>query len=110
PKTITQLYSFPQSSDPYGGANQQIEPALTGTNTFSPGTTPFGLTTTFAYSDDFYNSANRLHNIRFFPAKDPSGTPIAHTWIVAVDVGTDLTTKNYDYQDEIMLMSNADPL
>jgi glucose/arabinose dehydrogenase len=110
PKTINQLYTFPQSNDPYGGANQQIEPAYTGTTTFSPGTTPFGLATLYAFSDDFYNSSLRLHNMRFFVARDPHGNPIPHEWIVLVDIGTDLSSKNYDYQDEVMLIRNADPL
>jgi glucose/arabinose dehydrogenase len=110
PKTLTQLYSFAGGSDPYGGANQQIEPPFTGTDTFSPGTTPFGLEADNAYSDDFYNGAQRLHNVRFFIAKGPGGVVLPHTWIVAIDIGNKVPPKNFDYQDEVILMTNADPL
>ena len=34
---------------------------------------------------------------------------IPNTWIVAVDVNTDPPDKNYDYQDQVMLLKNASP-
>ena len=58
------------------------------------------------YSDDGLN-ANKTHNFRFFPAKDPNGNVIADTWLVGHDKA--LTGKNYDYQDEVFLLVNARP-
>ena len=109
PKTVNPLYCLPGGTDPYGGQNQMVDPAINGSNSFSPGTTAFGLTAQGAFSDDAFNSVARFHDWRFFPAKDASGNPIAHTWLAALDLGTPTTGKNFDYQDEVIVMTNADP-
>jgi glucose/arabinose dehydrogenase len=112
PKTVNNLFCFPGGTDPYGGQNQMIFPGFTGTDTFSPGTTPFGIDAGGSYSDDFYNGSCKFHDVRFFPAKDSSNTAIPHTWLVAVDLNNTCPAsgKNFDYQDEVSLLSNADPL
>jgi hypothetical protein len=109
PTTVNDLYCFPGGTDPNGGQNQMLDPAPTGVNSFSPGTAVFGLSADRTFSDDSYNTSARYHDWRFFPAKDPTGRVIAHTWIAAVDIGTVLQGKNFDYQDEVIVMSNADP-
>ena len=109
PKTVTSLFCFPGGTDPYGGQDQMIDPGVTGTTSFSPGTAAFGLSGQKAYSDDAYNTATHYHDWRFFPAKDPNGVAIPHTWLAALDLGTVAQGKNYDYQDEVLVMSNADP-
>ena len=43
-----------------------------------------------------------------YPAKSASGALIPNTWIVGVDVNVS-TDKNYDYQDQVMLLTNATP-
>lgn len=105
------LYSFPGGSDPYGGENQKLLPEITaGRSTgFSP-SGPFGIWSyNNEYSDDARNSSTAQHNFRFFPAKDPAGAVIPHTWIVGYDRGFNLESKNYDYQDIAYLLVNAEP-
>jgi hypothetical protein len=109
PTAVNNLYCFAGGTDPYGGQNQMIDPVPTGSNSFSPGSAAFGLWAERAFSDDAYNTSARYHDWRFFPAKDSTGTAIAHTWIAAVDIGTIAQGKNFDYQDEVIVMTNVDP-
>ena len=109
PTTVNDLYCFAGGTDPYGGQDQMIDPAPTGVSSFSPGTTVFGLSADHTFSDDSYNTSARYHDWRFFPAEDASGTVLPHTWIAAVDIGTVAQGKNFDYQDEVIVMSNVDP-
>ena len=109
PKTVTPLYCFAGGTDPYGGQNQTVDPHFSGANSFSPGTSAFGLSASGAFSDDAYNTSAHYHDWRFFPAKDASGAAIAHTWIAAADIGTPAQGKNFDYQDDVIVMTNADP-
>ena len=106
-----------------GGENQKLLPATTtGTTTFAP-TGLFGL---FAdqgrsFSDDGYHRytdelgavvESQTHNFRFYPARDATGATIPDAWLVGVDIGTDPRPgmqKNYDYQDYVFLLLNAEP-
>ncbi|HEX8770279.1 MAG TPA: hypothetical protein VF711_05880 [Acidimicrobiales bacterium] len=110
--TKKQLYIFPGGSDPSGGENQRLLPKIKdgGTTTFSP-STPFGLWANSDWSDDGLNGGARVHNFRFYPAKGQGGTAIPNAWFVGNDIGSDVTssTKNYDYQDEAYLLTNARP-
>lgn len=47
------------------------------------------------------------HHMRFWPAKDRSGAIIANTWIMAMDYPSEYI--NYDYQDNVYLISNMTP-
>jgi hypothetical protein len=95
------------------GQNQKTFPST------SSGGTSFGPSASFGlyaninnYSDDRFNVASNgtlRHNLRVYPAKGPGGTRIANTWIVAVDVKFDAGDKNFDYQDQVMLLRNARP-
>jgi hypothetical protein len=106
-----------------GGENQKLLPATTtGITTFEP-TGLFGL---FAdqgrsFSDDGFHRytdetgtvvESQTHNFRFYPARDANGVTIADTWLVGVDIGVDTRPegqKNYDYQDYVFLLTNAQP-
>ncbi len=122
------LYAFPGCgcTDPTvgsGGENQKLLPATTtGVTTFEP-TGLFGL---FAdqgrsFSDGGYHRytdelgtvvRSQTHNFRFYPARDANAATIPNTWLVGVDIGTDTRPegqKNYDYQDYVFLLTNAQP-
>src|SRR5262249_18640587 len=97
--TNNQLYGFIGGTDPQGGENQKVMPATIAgrPNSFTPGG-PFGLWMTdkldkpaqFSYSDDGRNTATRVHDLRFYPAKGATGTQVPDTWIVIYDVGNTL--------------------
>jgi hypothetical protein len=95
------------------GQNQKVMPTIAagGTTTFTP-TGAFGVTGNYAnYSDDQFNRADDgtvFHNVRIWPAKGPGGAQLPNTWIVGVDVNF-TSDKNFDYQDQVMLLTNATP-
>ena len=99
-----------------GGENQKLIPKpTTSTVTFSP-SGAFGLSL-FAsgedmFSDDGKNGTAHTHNFRFWPMRDLAGNIVANSWIVGVDLGINPqinTTKNWDYQDFMYVLSNAKP-
>ena len=97
---------------------------------FNPGTQIFGLAVepnmtkgTGEYSDPTLNSdagnkdsmgVDRIpasqfgHLLRFFPAEDENGVVIPNTYIVLHDYST--STTNFDFNDEIYLISNIIPV
>jgi hypothetical protein len=93
--------------------NQKVWPQiLSGTTTFNP-TAAFGIYEAGTnYSDDRWNvDENGLtyRNIRVYPAKGPGGVAIPNTWILGLDVKPGSPEKNYDYQDQVLLLKNAKP-
>ena len=118
------LYRFPADQfvdeDPGDGRddsiytqNQKTFPQTESVpRTFSP-SAPFGLYSGFGnYSDDRFNrddAGTIFHNVRVYPAKDEGGARIRNVWIIAVDVNVDPPDKNFDYQDQVMLLMNARP-
>jgi hypothetical protein len=93
--------------------NQKTFPLIQdGTFSFAP-TAPFGVYANIGnFSDDRFNrdsNGQTFHNLRFYPAKGPGGTALPNVWIVAVDVNTNPPDKNFDYQDQVMLLKNAQP-
>jgi hypothetical protein len=99
--------------------NQKTFPKIgAGTTSFNP-TDPFGIYGNFSnYTDDQFNRAVdeitglptnvTFRNVRSYPAKNELGQVMANTWILGVDVKT-TPDKNYDYQDQVMLLVNARP-
>lgn len=101
-------------------AAQSVLPPLLGTTStpaagsFTPSGV-FGLKVDGEFSDDTRNSSVQDvkngcvgacgHHVRFFPAKDASGAVILDTWIMAMDYNG----INYDYQDNVYLVSNLKP-
>ena len=92
--------------------NQKTFPAGNGAFTFSQ-SAPFGIYGNHSvYTDDRFNqdSTGKIYrNIRVYPAKGEGGARIANAWLLAVDVNTNGADKNYDYQDQLILLTNAKP-
>lgn len=102
-----------------GGENQKLLPKIlvnnvnsvptSGTVDFTP-STAFALNTNGSFTDDARNGTGQLHNWRLFPVRDQQGTLIPHNWFAAADPGNaESGGKNYDYNDEVYLMTNARP-
>lgn len=110
--TKNELYTFSGGSDPSGGENQRLFPKIKdgGITTFSP-TRVFGIWSNGDWSDDGRNGTAKIHDFRFYPAKGPGGTVIPDAWFIGYDIGSniDSTSKNYDYQDLALLLTNAAP-
>ncbi|MBV9950734.1 MAG: Ig-like domain-containing protein [Acidimicrobiia bacterium] len=119
----TTLYKFPADTlddNPDDGVdttqfaeNQKVMPNIApgGTTTFNPNAA-FGITGNYAnYSDDQFNRGDDgtvYHNVRVWPAKGPGGVQLPNAWLIGVDVNF-TTDKNFDYQDQVMLLTNATP-
>jgi regulation of enolase protein 1 (concanavalin A-like superfamily) len=82
---------------------------------------PFGFRVDSRYSDDSMNPLDldesdpnltpipgTGHSFRFFALKDANGNVIPNTWLVAMDY-TGISYSNYDYQDNIYIISNIAP-
>jgi len=103
-----------------GVDGQTFLPHLNGSTTsfaagsFSPSGV-FGFKIDSEWSDDAKNSqtadlnngckAPCGHHMRFWPARDRAGNPIAGTWLVVMDY----SGINYDYNDNVYLVSNMKP-
>lgn len=103
---------------------QSFFPRIDGSTTnsaqagFSPNTSSFGFKVDARFSDDALNpldidaDGNSIpgtgHAFRFYPLKDRNGNLVPNTWIVAQDY-TGLSYSNYDYQDNIYVVSNIMP-
>lgn len=94
-----------------GVDGQSVEPhSTTGTYsaaTFNPSETTFGFKIDTEWSDDTKNKQEQPgggfgHHLRFFPARDRNGVLIPDTYIV----GMDYLSVNFDYQDNLYLISN----
>ncbi|MDX6424271.1 MAG: hypothetical protein QOI67_1742, partial [Gaiellaceae bacterium] len=99
---------------------QTLLPRLSGSTTapaqgtFSP-TVPFGLKIDTEWSDPTRNdqTADRAngcpgpcgHHVRVWPVKDRAGVVIPDTWLVAMDY----SGINYDYNDNVYLITNMEP-
>ena len=62
------------------------------------------------YSDDSKNSTQYGgggHEIRFYPVRDSSGNLVPNTYVLANDYPT--STQNFDFQDNVYLISNIRP-
>ncbi|PAP75964.1 malectin domain-containing carbohydrate-binding protein [Rubrivirga marina] len=84
--------------------------------TFTPGLTEFGFRTGNEWSDPFKNDATPDdcsggigtcgQHVRFWPAKDPSGTVIPDSYFLTMD----FAGINYDFNDNVYLISNIAPV
>jgi hypothetical protein len=105
-----------------GTDTQTVLPRLSGNSTgiatasFTPTSTSFGFNVDGAeWSDPTLNSqtADRSngcpgpcgHHVRFWPLKDASGATVPNAWLMAMDYAG----INYDYNDNIFLISNMVP-
>src|SRR5262249_5516227 len=118
-----------------GGAKEDIQrllprqfenPANPAASTFDPGSTVFGFHIELEFSDESLLSPLDIepgctapgcgHRMRFWPVKDASGSVLANTWLVSVDMHRPATPNNprdffsnYDYNDETYLLQNTKP-
>ncbi len=108
------LFDFAGGTTQYGGENQKLFPQISpgSITSFTPAGT-FGLVRVNSeYSDDGRNGPQAWHNFRFYPAKDINGNVQPNTWIVGQDRSNIFVTpadKNFDYQDVVAIMTNAQP-
>jgi hypothetical protein len=91
--------------------------------TFTPNSSAFGFKVDSRYSDDSLNPLDldlndptftttipgTGHAFRFFPVKDRAGKLVPNTYLMAQDY-TGISYSNYDYQDNIYLVSNVMPV
>jgi hypothetical protein len=107
---------------------QSLLPHLDGSTTsyavgtFSPNSNAFGFKVDSRFSDDTLNPLdfnetdpnqtpypNTGHAFRFYPVIDSSGNLVPSTYLMAMDY-TGISYSNYDYQDNIYLVSNVVPV
>lgn len=111
----------PGSNDLTGGENQKLLPKIlvngvnrvptTNTVDFTP-TTAFALNNGGSWTDDNKNGTYKLRNWRTYHVRNAQGTIIPNIWYAAQDIGLDpdpSTYKNFDYNDHIYLLVNANP-
>ena len=99
---------------------QSILPHKSGTNRTVAGLGTFNTSGVFGFkidgehSDDTMNTQLKPggdygHSVRFYVAKDQGGKVIPNTYIVAMDYSSALPAPNYDFQDNLYLISNIKP-
>ena len=99
-----------------GDEGQSVLPHIEGNagafaaGSFTPGTGAFGFRIDSEWSDSTLNvqeqpGGNFGHHVRFFPARDADGRPIPDAWLMAMDY----RAQNYDYQDNLYLITNMRP-
>ena len=106
--TKTELFTVPNASF------QALQPVTTGTLTFDPGNTAFGVYSIWpafwnraVFSEDALNTfAGAIpHHVRVYPYREADGTPVANAYVVA----TEETTSGFDYQDVVYVIRNVAP-
>jgi protocatechuate 3,4-dioxygenase beta subunit len=78
---------------------------------FSPGSVKFGFNLDGEWSDDSFNTAVPTgggHHVRFYPVRDSQGALVPNTYIMTMDY-SDPVSQNFDFQDNIYLVSNIHP-
>jgi hypothetical protein len=94
--------------------DQSLDPPTTGSLSFDPGTTAFGLWSLWpafgnrkAYSDDALNTWDSAfpHKVRVYPDRTPTGARVKHAYVVA----TEEFTGPYDYNDLVVVVGNVKP-
>ncbi|MDX6255800.1 MAG: hypothetical protein QOJ11_2134 [Frankiales bacterium] len=126
----TKLFAFPAdfAADSFN-QNQKLLPTPSGATSFTPAGA-FGLFsgdfTDVNFSDDALNLghqnsgtghtpdanlpvAHYLHDMRIYAAYGPGRVRIPNTYIVAIDLSRVPAYKNNDFQDVVLLLSNAMP-
>ncbi len=92
---------------------QTLFPYATGTTTPATGTFSttgiFGFDLDGEFSDDAMNAykAGGGHEVRFFPLRDGNGSLVANSYLVTMDYAS--ATANFDFQDNVFLVSNIRP-
>ncbi len=106
----TQLFTVPSADI------QTLNPRVEGTTNFDPGTSAFGLYTTWpaqgnrtVYTEDFRNTfiapTSRQRMFRAYPLKDADGSVVANAYVVGNEEAF-----NNDLQDGVFIIRNVVPL
>jgi hypothetical protein len=103
------------------------DPLVPAEATVKPGSTTFGFNVGNEYSDPKlnvvegshgdiqrgcgYNPPTQTcgHHVRFWPVRGRDGQLVPHTYIMAQDYAANNPYANYDYQDNVYLLSNIRP-
>lgn len=102
----TQLFTVPQADA------QRVKPKTEGSRSFDPGSSSFGIFTTFpaftgraAYSEDSLNGWDSVNKrkIRFYPLKNADGSKVSNAYVFA----TEDYNKAYDSNDVIGIIRNV---
>jgi len=102
----TELFTVPQADA------QSVHPKVNGKTSFDPGSSSFGIYTTFpafsgrnAYSEDALNTwdtANK-RKVRFYPLKNPDGSKVSNAYVFV----TEDYNKAYDFNDVVGIIRNV---
>jgi hypothetical protein len=98
-------------------ANQSLlpyklnQPTVPAHGTFSPGAgAVFGFKVDKEFSDDkLNNTKGGGHHIRFYPLRDHFGNVLPNTYLMAMDYSDVYATPNYDFQDNVYVVTNVKP-
>jgi glucose/arabinose dehydrogenase len=91
----------------------QLDDSKPAQSVFRPSADEFGFRIENIWSDqeqtkDFFDVNRDLHQIRFYPARTPQGVIVPNTWLLVMDnFSPDYV--NYDFQDNVYLISNIRP-
>lgn len=106
--TRTQLLSVANA------AYQSLDPAVSGSTSFDPGSSSFGMSTIWpffsnreVFSDDTRNTFSGAipHHVRAYPLKNTDGSLVANSYVIAYEENT----SGFDYQDIVFIMRNVQP-
>ncbi len=100
--------------------SQSVAPSISGTTSFDPGSSVFGIYASFdafinsatgtarvAYSEAAFNSFDPAdgQDIRFYPLKNPDGSVVANAFVFAIDDGGALP--NYQFNNLVGIIRNV---
>lgn len=102
----SQLFTVPNAS------YQSLNPFVSGSKSFDPGTGNFGFYSIWPffnnreiYSEDHLNTSDAIpHLVRVYPLKKTDGTVVPNAYVLATEEHT-----NYDYQDFVVIIRNVTP-
>ena len=93
---------------------QTVNPRVSGVTSFDPGTTTFGLFSTWAaqnnrtvYSEDYRNTfiaSGHRRMFRVYPLKTAGGAVVANSYVIGNEEAF-----NHDYQDGVYIITNVKP-
>jgi hypothetical protein len=88
----------------------QGQPTVPAAGSFSSGGATFGFKIDAEWTDDKRNpQTGGGHHIRFYPVRDRNGNRVANTYFMCSDYGSGGGTQNFDFQDEVYLVTNVKP-
>jgi hypothetical protein len=88
----------------------QGNPSAPAAGSFASGGMTFGFKIDAEWSDDTRNpQTGGGHHIRFYPVRDRNGNRVANAYFMCSDYGSGGGTQNFDFQDEVYLVTNVKP-